>query len=77
MKKRTFAKELEELIEIFIAEKYSTQSSIRQQKSRLRRCIEIFQKHGITSPTVEDFEILRAEIYISARKIYICCQRVL
>ena len=42
--------------------KYSTPSSIGQQKSRLRRCIGIFQKHGITSPTVEDFEILRAEI---------------
>ena len=69
--------ELKELIEIFIAEKYSTPSSIGQQKSRLNRCVKIFQEHGITSPTVEDFEILRAEIksdaekYISlARKFY-------
>ena len=68
MKKRTFAKELEELIEIFIAENYKKPSSIRQQKSRLRRCVGIFQEHGITSPTVEDFEILRAEIKSDAKK---------
>ena len=67
MKKRTFAKELEELIEIFIAENYK-KSSIGQQNSRLRRCIGIFQEHGITSPTVDDFEILRAEITSAPEK---------
>lgn len=54
---------MKNLIKAFINDTYKSQSTREQYQSRLKRCIEIFEQHGITDFTTEKaIEILKSEI---------------